>query len=68
VNLVRLPTGTADVSDPFWSSDGSRILGCLDRGFGGADLIAVVDLTGRNPPVDIQLPGAGSASWQRLAK
>jgi len=29
--------------------------------------VAVLDPTGRNPPVDIPLPRVGSASWQRLA-
>ena len=66
-NLVQVPTGTTAVSTPFWSPDGSRILGYVEGGLGGADAIAVLDPTGRDPPVDIPLPGAGSASWQRLA-
>jgi TolB protein len=66
-NLVPVPTGTTGVSTPFWSPDGSRILGYVEGGFGGADSIAVLDPTGRDPPVGIPLPGAGSASWQRLA-
>ena len=66
-NLVPVITGTAGVSTILWSPDGSRILGYVDGGFGGADSIAVLDPTGRKPPVEIPLPGAGSASWQRLA-
>jgi hypothetical protein len=42
---------------PFWSPDGSRILGYVDHGFGGADSIAVLDPTGQNSQVDIPLPG-----------
>jgi Tol biopolymer transport system component len=66
-NLIQVPTGTTGVSTPLWSPDGSRILGYIEGGLGGADAIAVLDPTGRNPPVDIRLPGVGSASWQRLA-
>ena len=66
-NLVRVPTGTTDVSTLLWSPDGSRILGYVEGGLGGADAIAILDPTGRNPPVDIPRARAGSASWQRLA-
>jgi TolB protein len=66
-NLVRVPTGTTGVSTLLWSPDGSRILGYVEGGLGGADAIAVLDPTGQIPPVDIRLPGVGSASWQRLA-
>jgi Tol biopolymer transport system component len=66
-NPVPVPTGTTGVSTLVWSPDGSRILGYVEGGLGGADSIAVLDPTGRKPPVDIPLPGVGSASWQRLA-
>ncbi len=66
-HLAQVPTGTTGVSTLLWSPDGSRILGYVEGGLGGADAIAVLDPTGRNPPVDIRLPRAGSASWQRLA-
>jgi TolB protein len=66
-NLVQVPTGATSVTTLLWSPDGSRILGYVEAGLGGADAIAVLDPTRTNPPVDVRLPGAGSASWQRLA-
>jgi len=67
-HLVQVVTGATGVTNPFWSPDGSRILGYVDGGLlSGANSIAVLDPTGRDPPHDISLPGAGSASWQRLA-
>jgi TolB protein len=66
-NLARVPTGTTVVSTLLWSPDGSQILGYLEGGLGGADAIAVLDPTARKPPLEIPLPRAGSASWQRLA-
>ena len=66
-NLVQVRTDDTGISSLVWSPAGAQILGYVDGGFGGAESIAFLDPTGQRPAVDVPLPGARSATWQRLA-